>query len=101
MTGRVGGTADIKIEEYSDRKAINAVSVTYSDYTDDGRHFINGSEELRRVQGPDRVPTFLLRSDLRAHGAQNATKNEALRDLWRKRFCATSAPGQPPTSDSR
>jgi hypothetical protein len=57
----IGGTAE----------AIASVSARYKDFSDDGRHVINGTERVEHDAKPGR---FVWHSDIRASGAQQGTK---------------------------
>lgn len=72
MLGRKGGKALVEIRKAPNGR-ITYVSAKYMKYTDDGRHFIDGSEsaELAII---DHSPRIIWHSDLRSSGAQNGTK---------------------------
>jgi hypothetical protein len=71
MDGKVGGSAAVEIENSGG--SVSAIRVRYTDYTDDGRHIINGTESAdREAAGP--MGRVRWQSDLHASGLQNGTK---------------------------
>jgi hypothetical protein len=72
LPGRVSGQATVEIKDMPGGAGLGAVSVSYQDYTDDGAHVINGVESLAFENTPK--PRFVLRSDLKSSGAQQASK---------------------------
>lgn len=69
LAGKASGSADVEIREAGG--AIAYVSARYDNFSDDGRHVINGTESVARSDVPGR---FVWRSDIRAGGAQQGTK---------------------------
>jgi hypothetical protein len=69
LKGRASGRAEIEIRATGG--AISFVSARYRDFSNDGRHVIDGAERVER--GP--VPReFVWHSDIQASGAQQGTK---------------------------
>jgi hypothetical protein len=66
LKGKVSGQAEIEVLDKP-----HGISVRYTDYSDDGRHIINGTESA--VAGPG-FGQGTLHSDIKASGAQNGTK---------------------------
>ena len=71
MKGKFGGEAHVEIEHANG--TMSAIRVSYSDYTDDGQHIINGTETAER-QGDGLDARIVWHSDLRSSGIQNGTK---------------------------
>jgi hypothetical protein len=69
LKGKVSGEAEVEIGGTED--AIASVSARYKDFSDDGRHVINGTE---RVEHDAKPGQFVWHSDIRASGAQQGTK---------------------------
>jgi hypothetical protein len=69
LEGKSSGRADVEIR--ADGGTIVYVSAHYVNYSDDGRHFIDGSERAER--GPA-AGLVVWHSDIKANGAQNGTK---------------------------
>lgn len=71
MTGAKGGSAEVEIRKTAGR--VTYVSATYSGYTEDGEHVIDGSESARmEMQGGK--PRIVWHSDMRSSGKQTGTK---------------------------
>ena len=69
LEGQVSGQAEVQIDGTAD--AITAVAAKYTDFSDDGRHVINGTERVASDTKPGRT---VWHSDIRASGAQQGTK---------------------------
>lgn len=69
LKGRASGQADVEIREAGG--AITFVSARYKNYSDDGRHIINGTESAERGAIPGQV---VWHSNIQASGAQQGTK---------------------------
>jgi hypothetical protein len=69
LKGKVSGRAEVEIGGTAD--AIASVSARYTDFSDDGRHVINGTESVERGAKPGQL---VWHSDIRASGAQQGTK---------------------------
>lgn len=69
LKGKVSGQADVEFVGKGD--AVVSISARYSNYSDDGRHIINGTESAEHGSGLGQV---VVHSDIKASGAQNGTK---------------------------
>jgi hypothetical protein len=69
LKGKASGKAEVEIRATGG--AISFVSARYADFSDDGRHVINGSERVERAGAPGQ---FVWHSDIRASGAQQGAK---------------------------
>jgi hypothetical protein len=73
LLGQVSGRADVEFRETPDKLAINAVSVSYKDFSDDRIHIINGTESVETV-GRGITARLILRSNLKLSGIQTGSK---------------------------
>ena len=73
MTGRVSGSAEVEIRHTSDDRAVTFVSAHYHNFSDDGCHYIDGTESAERADGNMQSPV-VWHSALKASGLQNGTK---------------------------
>lgn len=69
LQGRVSGSADVEIR--STGETISFVSARYTNFSNDGRHIINGTESVERAAAPGQ---FVWHCDIHASGAQQGSK---------------------------
>jgi hypothetical protein len=73
LLGKVSGRADVEFREGADKDSFNFVSVSYTDFSDDRIHIVNGTESAERVGSGFRAST-ILHSDLKLSGIQTGSK---------------------------
>ncbi len=69
LVGKISGKADVDI--VGSEGAVSSIAVRYINYSDDGRHIINGTEQAQRG---GRMGLVILHSDIKTSGVQNGTK---------------------------
>jgi hypothetical protein len=72
MQGWAGGSAQVEIRK-DESGSITFVSASYTKFTDDGVHVIDGTESAERVSNGGK-PRIVWHSDLRSSGRQTGTK---------------------------
>jgi hypothetical protein len=72
LPGQASGSAAVQIVENPDRSGIAAILVSYSNYSDDGQHILNGTESVAAAGGTAGAVTF--NEDLTVSGADTGTK---------------------------
>ncbi|QFG20664.1 hypothetical protein [Actinomadura sp. WMMB 499] len=77
LSGKKSGVAKVKITENADRTAISTVEVTYRNFSDDGRHILNGTERVTTTNPTPTVNEVDWHSDLVQTGAVHATKKSS------------------------
>jgi hypothetical protein len=73
LKGRASGSAAVEIRETADNTAITFVSAHYYNFSDDGCHFIDGTESAEQA-GSGMRSQVVWHSNLNASGLQNGTK---------------------------
>ena len=74
LDGERSGTAHVKITENAARTSIVTIEVEYTDFSDDGRHLLNGTEKVTTTNPSPTVNRVDWYSDLVQTGAVKATK---------------------------
>ncbi|MER6810266.1 hypothetical protein ABT299_13405 [Spirillospora sp. NPDC000708] len=74
LRGKASGSAKITITENPARTAVSAVAASYSRYSDDGIHIINGTESVAATDSSPTINTLDWFSDLVETGLVHATK---------------------------
>jgi hypothetical protein len=74
LPGKISGTAKIKIAENAARTTISTVAVTYTNYSDDGYHVLNGTESTTTTNPSPTLNKVDWHSDLVQTGCVTATK---------------------------
>ncbi|MFK0154694.1 TolB family protein [Streptomyces sp. NPDC090493] len=74
LRGKDRGSAEVTIEHNDAGTAVGSVAVTYSDYSDDGQHILNGTEKASGTQTSLTSQHVDWYSDLIQTGAVQATK---------------------------
>jgi hypothetical protein len=74
LHGRVFGEAEVEITWNAENTTVSTVSVSYSDYSDDGYHVLNGSESVTRRNPSPFVSDLDWHSDLQQAGCTTGTK---------------------------
>ncbi|MFD0853557.1 hypothetical protein ACFQ07_15075, partial [Actinomadura adrarensis] len=74
LPGTRSGAAKVKITENADRTAIRTVEVTYTNYSGDGRHILNGTEKITTTNPTPTLNQVDWYSDLVQTGAVHTTK---------------------------
>lgn len=69
LKGRASGSAEVEIR--SAGEAVSFVSARYTNFSNDGRHIIDGTESVERAAAPGQ---FVWHSDIHANGAQHGSK---------------------------
>ena len=80
LMGRASGHADVEFRGSANQFGMSGVFVTYTDFSDDGQHIINGTESAERVAGAGAggmmaiLGKMIVKSDLKSNGNQTGTK---------------------------
>jgi hypothetical protein len=74
LKGKVIGSASVHISENTNKTAISAVSVSYTNYSDDGIHIINGTESVSGHANGLTGQVLQWDSNLTLSGCQTGTK---------------------------
>jgi hypothetical protein len=79
LLGKVSGRADVEFRGGASMFGMSAVFVTYTDFSDDGLHIINGTESAERVAGGGSgmmamMGKMVVHSDLKLSGVQSGAK---------------------------
>jgi hypothetical protein len=72
MPGKKSGTAAVQIVENSDKSAISSISVSYTNYSDDGANIINGTESVSN--GGSALAPVTFHENLTLSGQHTGTK---------------------------
>jgi hypothetical protein len=72
LAGQVSGSAAVQIVDSADQSGIAAINVTYTNYSDDGLHIINGTENV--VAGGGDAGTVTFNENLSASGSDTGSK---------------------------
>ncbi|KAI0437610.1 saponin hydrolase precursor [Xylaria telfairii] len=78
LLGTASGSAKVTITDNADGASIKSVAVQYSDYTDDGIHFLNGWENYTRSNPSVTLEVADWYSDMVRTGETNSTKQTSL-----------------------
>ncbi|OOF96170.1 hypothetical protein ASPCADRAFT_130491 [Aspergillus carbonarius ITEM 5010] len=74
LYGQISGSAQVTIRKDPVKSAINFVAVRYSNYSDDGMHFIHGSESVQSTPRSLTMARLNWHSNLTATGLTFSTK---------------------------
>lgn len=78
LQGKASGHADVEFRGSAGQFGMSGVFVTYSDFSDDGLHIINGTESAERVAGAGGIMAMMgkmvVHSDLKLTGIETGTK---------------------------
>lgn len=79
LLGKISGRADVEFRGSAGMFGMNGVSVSYTDFSDDGLHIINGTESAERVAGGGSgmmvmMGKMVVKCDLKLSGIQSGTK---------------------------
>ena len=80
LPGKASGHADVEFRGSANQFGMNGVFVTYSDFSDDGSHIINGTESAERIASVGgggmmaMMGKMVVKSDLKLSGIQTGTK---------------------------
>jgi hypothetical protein len=74
LRGKVSGLAQVRLSADHSHDDISTVAVTYTNYSDDGAHVINGSESVTRANPSPTLEQLDWHSNLSQSGAVRGTK---------------------------
>jgi hypothetical protein len=79
LLGKVSGRADVELRGGASMFGMSGVFVTYSEFSDDGLHIINGTESAERVAGAGggmmaMMGKMVVKCNLKLSGIQTGTK---------------------------
>ena len=79
LAGKVSGRADVEFKGGAGMFGMSGVSVTYTDFSDDGLHIINGTESADRISRGGTgmmamMGKIVVKCDLKMSGIQTGTK---------------------------
>ncbi|WHO38936.1 PD40 domain-containing protein [Sphingobium sp. AP49] len=77
LHGLKSGTAQVRVVQRADGKAIDSISARYQNYSDDGRSQINGGESVSEKRANPQTTQILWKSDLRQSGAVSGSKTSS------------------------
>jgi len=79
LQGKASGHADVELRGGASQFGLSGVFVTYTDFSDDGLHIINGTESAERVAGAGggmmaMMGKMVVHSNLKLSGIETGTK---------------------------